>query len=208
MDEPTVEKVVKVAVKRRPDPTAEPVAKNKRTTVGRAAPTEKNLSIIPVLQDAEPISVVPAESPSAQRRQAPKRKLILQAEPDEEETEKEIVVVETEDKDKEEPIEMETAEKKADEEVIDFEDTEPLSKVLNLTETSLSDEESKPIDDILRQIPEDMMLPSILAEEPTRIVFGHGIEIKEVDWYKATLLKIDPMDKGKAPLGGDQGKSG
>ncbi|KZV28022.1 myosin-17-like [Dorcoceras hygrometricum] len=53
-------------------------------------------------------------------------------------------------------------------EAIDFEDTEPLRKVLEITETSMSDEESMSIDDILR-LPEDMMLPSVTAEEPTKI---------------------------------------
>ncbi|KZV38211.1 putative galactose-1-phosphate uridyltransferase [Dorcoceras hygrometricum] len=38
------------------------------------------------------------------------------------------------------------------------------------------------------------------VEEPTRILFNHGIEIREVDWYKATLPKIEPADKGKEPL--------
>ncbi|KZV22637.1 hypothetical protein F511_13096 [Dorcoceras hygrometricum] len=77
-DEP-VEKVVKKApVKRRPAPAvAEPTAKKKRTTMGRDAPTENNLAIFQVIQDVEPISIVPATSPSARRR-APKRKLVLQ----------------------------------------------------------------------------------------------------------------------------------
>ncbi|KZV30630.1 clathrin assembly protein-like [Dorcoceras hygrometricum] len=43
-----VEKVVKAAVKRRPAPAAEPVAKKKRTTVGRPTPKEKDLSIVSV----------------------------------------------------------------------------------------------------------------------------------------------------------------
>ncbi|KZV20305.1 putative rhamnogalacturonate lyase B [Dorcoceras hygrometricum] len=142
-EKPVVEKVVKAAVKRRPAPAAEPVAKKKRTTVGRAAPTLKYLSIVPV-----------------------------------EVTDKE----------------------KRDVEVIDSEDTEPLSKVLKLTATSMFDEESLPIDEILKQIPEDMMVPSISAEEPTMIKFGRGIAFKEVDWYKATLPSIDSAANGKEPL--------
>ncbi|KZV44648.1 splicing factor 3B subunit 1-like [Dorcoceras hygrometricum] len=42
----------------------------------------------------------------------------------------------------------------------DSEDTEPLSKVLELTDKSKSDEESMPIEDILKQIPEEMVTPS------------------------------------------------
>ncbi|KZV52900.1 splicing factor 3B subunit 1-like [Dorcoceras hygrometricum] len=59
----------------------------------------------------------------------------------------------------------------------DSEDTEPLSKVLDLTEKSKSDEESMPIKDILKQFPEGMMLPSLTDAEPTRIKFGLVIEI-------------------------------
>ncbi|KZV34461.1 hypothetical protein F511_21236 [Dorcoceras hygrometricum] len=66
---------------------------------------------------------------------------------------------------------------------------------------SSSDEELLSIDDILKRIPGDMMLPSVLAAEPTKIKFGLGISIPGVavgDLYKASLPKI--ADKGKAPL--------
>ncbi|KZV52450.1 hypothetical protein F511_20644 [Dorcoceras hygrometricum] len=46
--------------------------------MGRASPAEKVLSIIPVVQNPEPISVVPAVTPHAQRHRALKRKLVLQ----------------------------------------------------------------------------------------------------------------------------------
>ncbi|KZV26450.1 hypothetical protein F511_36142 [Dorcoceras hygrometricum] len=74
------------------------------------------------------------------------------------------------EKEKEKETEKEAADKrKKVENILDSEDTEPLSKVLELTETSMSDEESMSIDDILRQILEEMMLPSVMAEEPTKI---------------------------------------
>ncbi|KZV35448.1 splicing factor 3B subunit 1-like [Dorcoceras hygrometricum] len=85
----------------------------------------------------------------------------------------------------------------------DSEDTEPLSKVLELTDKSKSDEESMSIEDILKQIPEEMMLPSVTVAEITRIKFGLGIEIpgvNEGDWYKASLPRIATSDKGKAPF--------
>ncbi|KZV16026.1 hypothetical protein F511_18535 [Dorcoceras hygrometricum] len=172
MDELAVDKVVKAAVKRRPGPAAEPVAKKKRTTVGRAAPKEKDLSIVPVVQDAEPISVLPAGSPTVQTRKAPKRKLILQEETYEEEPDK---------KDEE----------KQDKETTTSEDTEPLSKVLRITETSVSDEESMAVDDILRKIPEDVMLPSTVAEEPTQIKFHahHVALIKLLEQLRQHKLK-------------------
>ncbi|KZV43720.1 hypothetical protein F511_44233 [Dorcoceras hygrometricum] len=80
----------------------------------------------------------------------------------------------------------------------DSEDTEPLSKVLELTDKSKSDEESMSIEDILKQIPADMMLPSATATEITRIKFGFGIEIpgvNEGDWYKASLPRIATSEK-------------
>ncbi|KZV19219.1 Nucleoporin autopeptidase [Dorcoceras hygrometricum] len=117
VDEP-VEKVVKKAVtKRRHAPTAdEPIAKKKITTLGRAAPAKKNLAIVPVVQNPEPISIVPAVSPSVRRLKAPKRKLVLQNESDEETDENTIeqVIAETAEieemeTDLEEPVVMETA---------------------------------------------------------------------------------------------------
>ncbi|KZV57785.1 splicing factor 3B subunit 1-like [Dorcoceras hygrometricum] len=89
----------------------------------------------------------------------------------------------------------------------DSEDTEPLIKVLELTDGSKSDEESMSIEDILKQIQEGMMLPSFTAAEPTRIKFGRGIEIPEVsegDWYKASLPRIATTEKGKVPLVEDE----
>ncbi|KZV20693.1 putative protein phosphatase 2C 49-like [Dorcoceras hygrometricum] len=199
-----VEKMVKKAAeKRRPAPAVvETAAKKKRTTVGRAAPTEKNLSIIPVVQNPEPISVVPAVTPRAQRFRAPNRKLVLQDKLDDETVEniiKQVITkttkIETEEMETVEPVVMETIaietdetesrigvssinnydefisfkvlsneegplveKEKEKEKIIDSEDTEPLSKVLELTEPYLSDEESMSIDDILKPILEEMML--------------------------------------------------
>ncbi|KZV26251.1 hypothetical protein F511_19827 [Dorcoceras hygrometricum] len=65
-----------------------------------------------------------------------------------------------------------------------------------------SDEELMSIDDLLKRIPGDMMLPSVLAVEPIKIKFGLGISIPGVangDLYKASIPKIALTDKGKAP---------
>ncbi|KZV41246.1 hypothetical protein F511_28661 [Dorcoceras hygrometricum] len=63
VDEPVETVAKKAATKRRPAPAVvEPAANKKRTTVGRAAPAEKNLAIVTVAQDVEPISVIPAVS--------------------------------------------------------------------------------------------------------------------------------------------------
>ncbi|KZV54963.1 hypothetical protein F511_32035 [Dorcoceras hygrometricum] len=233
LEVPVDKMIKKAATKRRPAPVVvEPAAKKKRTTVGRAAPAEKDLSIVPVVQNQEPISVVPIVIPRAQRRRASKRKLVLQSESDDETVENiikqvltetaEIEIDETEsridvssitnyDEDSslkvlsnEEGSLVETEKEKEKEnekeKIIDSEDTEPLSKVLVRTETSTSDEESMSIDDLLAQIMKEMMLPSVTAAEPTKITFGTGIEIREKDWYKASLPQIDVADKGKAPL--------
>ncbi|KZV53037.1 hypothetical protein F511_16299 [Dorcoceras hygrometricum] len=169
-DEPVAEKVVKAAAKRKLAPIAEPAAKKKRTTVGRLL---------------------------AQRR------LWQETTDKEESVEKETV--ETESR-----IDVSAISKYDD--VISFKvlsnEEGPLVETEKKDEetekeasaTSMSDKDSMSIDDILMQIPEDMMLPSVTVEEPTKIRFEHGIEIKEVDWHKATLPKIDPMDMGKAPL--------
>ncbi|KZV14816.1 hypothetical protein F511_40924 [Dorcoceras hygrometricum] len=81
-------------------------------------------------------------------------------------------VVETENEKDKETESVATDKGKSVEKIIDSEDTDPLSKVLELTETSTSDEDSMSIDDILRQIPEEMMLPSVTAEEPTKENFN------------------------------------
>ncbi|KZV56783.1 hypothetical protein F511_19442 [Dorcoceras hygrometricum] len=72
-----------------------PAVKKKRTTMGRAAPVEKDLALVTVAQDAvpiqivEPISVVPTELPHAKKCKAPKRKLRLSTGSDDEIVEKE-----------------------------------------------------------------------------------------------------------------------
>ncbi|KZV25596.1 hypothetical protein F511_33980 [Dorcoceras hygrometricum] len=202
-DEPEGPVAKKAATKRRPAPAVvEPAAKKKRSTMGRVAPAEKGLAKIPVVQDSE-ISLVPAATPKAQPA-------IETGEPG---LEKPVVVeitgtaaVETEEeKETEKAKEIEPVATKGMslDKFTDSKDTEPLSKVLARTEKSKSDEESMPINDLLAIIPANMMLPSVTAEEPTKIKFGLGIEIPEVndgDWYKASLPKIAITDKGKAPL--------
>ncbi|KZV43621.1 hypothetical protein F511_00172 [Dorcoceras hygrometricum] len=198
-----VEKVFKkAAAKRRSAPAVvEPTAKKKRTTVGRAAPTDKDLSIIPV---------VIAETAEIETDETENRIYVSAITNDDEVISFKVLsneegpLVETEkEKEKEKETEPVDADKeKSFEKMIDSEDTEPLSKVLELIETHSSDEESMSIDDILKRIPEEMMLPSYTAAEPTKIKFGHSIQIIEKDWYKASLPTIDLADKGKAPLVG------
>ncbi|KZV19982.1 hypothetical protein F511_27657 [Dorcoceras hygrometricum] len=248
VDEPVVKKAT--PKKRLAPAVGELVAKKKRTTVGRAAPAEKDLTMIPVVQ--EPISIVPAATPKSHRRRAPKRKLTLQKGSDDEIVDNivhqviaDTTEIETGEPDVEEPVVTETTktatvetesridvssitnydeepvvgteeEKEAEKEkeiepvategmsldkFTDSKGIEPLSKVLARTDKSTSNEESMPIDDLLAMIPADMMLPSVTAEDPTKIIFGLGIEIpgvNEGDWYKASLPQIATTDK--APL--------
>ncbi|KZV44883.1 hypothetical protein F511_33046 [Dorcoceras hygrometricum] len=63
-------------------------------------------------------------------------------------------------------------------------------------------DESMTLDAILSAISDDLSLPSTFGEI-TPILFGKSISIPGVDegdWYKASLPKIHPVDKGKAPL--------
>ncbi|KZV29669.1 hypothetical protein F511_15477 [Dorcoceras hygrometricum] len=83
------------------------------------------------------------------------------------------------------------------------EDTGSVSTALELNVSTTSDEESMSLEDILKKIPADVMLPSVTAAEITRIRFAPSIEIPGVhegDWYKASLPQSSTTDKGKAPL--------
>ncbi|KZV44039.1 hypothetical protein F511_16600 [Dorcoceras hygrometricum] len=198
VDEP-MEKVVKnkAVTKRTPAPTAdEPVAKKKRTIVGRAAPAKQNLAMVTVAQYVEPISVIKETTEIAEEETDFKEPVVVETAGTDPVTteiridvsaitnEEEEHLFETEcenEKEKEKEIEPVADKGMSLEKIIESEDTGPLSKVLELTATSSTyDEESLSIDDLLAQIPEDMMLPSTIAAEPTRIKFGLGIEIKGV----------------------------
>ncbi|KZV48340.1 hypothetical protein F511_24446 [Dorcoceras hygrometricum] len=68
-------------------------------------------------------------------------------------------------------------------------------------------EEHMSIDDLLMQISNDMLLPSVAAAEITKIRLGASISINEVqecDWYYASLPRISTHDKGKEPLEEDE----
>ncbi|KZV31967.1 hypothetical protein F511_39006 [Dorcoceras hygrometricum] len=68
-------------------------------------------------------------------------------------------------------------------------------------------EEHMSIDDLFMQISEDMMLPSVIAADITKIRLGGSINIHEVqerDLYYASLHRISIHDKGKEKLEGDE----
>ncbi|KZV25871.1 hypothetical protein F511_29297 [Dorcoceras hygrometricum] len=69
------------------------------------------------------------------------------------------------------------------------------------------EEEHMSIDDLLLQISDDKMLPSVTAAEITKIRLGESIsinEIKEPDLYFASLPHISSHDKGKEILEEDE----
>ncbi|KZV45268.1 hypothetical protein F511_16851 [Dorcoceras hygrometricum] len=73
----------------------------------------------------------------------------------------------------------------------------------NLEQCNPTDEEQMSLDDLLMQISDDMMLPSVTAVEITKIMSDLPVKINEVqehDWYYANLPKISATEKGKAPL--------
>ncbi|KZV53583.1 hypothetical protein F511_41057 [Dorcoceras hygrometricum] len=70
-----------------------------------------------------------------------------------------------------------------------------------------STEEHMPIDDLLMQISEDMLFPSVTAIEITKIRLGESLNIHEVqehDLYYASLPRISIHDKGKEKLEEDE----
>ncbi|KZV40559.1 splicing factor 3B subunit 1-like [Dorcoceras hygrometricum] len=300
VDEPVVKK--KAASKRRPAPTVgEPVTKKKRTTVGIEAPIYKNLSLVTVAQDVEPISTVPTLTPRASRRRAKKRKLVLQTGSDDEIIDSIIhqviadtTAIETGEQDLEELVIKEIAEKEIDfvepgitrsaeiemeqsiavndeddnfdraeneiarkmasftapkqflkeplrsgedanmygfklpskiieteeetenkdkeiepvvtagmslEQISESEDTTPLNKALELTEKpSTSDEELMSLEDLLKQIPNDMLMASVTAAEPTKIKFGKGFKFGRWICTRPVFHKLLPMTRGTSLL--------
>ncbi|KZV35944.1 hypothetical protein F511_32396 [Dorcoceras hygrometricum] len=215
----------KVASRKRPAIAVDaPVLKKKWTTSGKAVPKAKDLAIVSVALDAEPIqtvgptSAMPAVHPPAPKRKAPKRKLRLTAVSGDEILAKEQavedavlqqetttsvddvdniilrVIVETTQ------MESRVMEPEVAGEIVtgtDFEEqVDPRTEDI-VVETS---EESMSIEDLLQHIRGDALLPSVLSAEPTRIKFSNGISIPRVavgDLYKARLPKIALADKGK-----------
>ncbi|KZV45370.1 Splicing factor 3B subunit [Dorcoceras hygrometricum] len=224
-------KVPKRKLKKRPATTVEaPVVKRKRTKTGRASPEAKSLVLLTVAQEVVPIKMVSVVTPPTQKRKVPKRKLklsvgsddeIVEKEPDVEnvvEKQREKTTADDVDKIIDQDLERSIADNDEDDN-LDGDENEIARKMASfaapkqlLKEPLRSGEDDdmsgakQPIhalEDILMQIPEDMMLPSMTAAEITRIKFGLGIEIlgvSEGDWYKASLPQIDISDKGKAPL--------
>ncbi|KZV35940.1 nuclear matrix constituent protein 1-like protein-like [Dorcoceras hygrometricum] len=94
-----------------------------------------------------------------------------------------------------------TEERVADEQTLEIVDE--IGTVTAAVGSKQSAEEHMSIDDLLLQISNDMMLPSVTAVKITKIRLGESININEVqerDWYYASLPRISTHDKGKEPL--------
>ncbi|KZV49350.1 hypothetical protein F511_09257 [Dorcoceras hygrometricum] len=193
MDEPMEKMVKKAAAKRRPAPAVvEPIAKKKRTTVGREAPTEKNLEIVPVVQNPEAISVVLTETSTVEDVETDLEEPVVTENvvTDLVETESRIDVSDITNYDEEEPLVETETEKENDTKKEATVKRKSVAKIIDSIDT-----------ETLSKIPEEMMLPSVTAAEPTKIKFGRGIEIRERDWYKESLSQIDAAEKDIVAVG-------
>ncbi|KZV32763.1 pentatricopeptide repeat-containing protein mitochondrial [Dorcoceras hygrometricum] len=159
----------------------EQVVKKKRTLKVKAAPSKAKLELVSVALDAEPLQTVDLH-------------LLMMSTPSLSKT-----VVEKQ------PVQR-SAEKKKDADFGASEDLVLGKKNEGFLSTKPTDEELMSLDDLLMQISDDMMLPSVTAAEVTKIKFGLTVEIHEVqdtDWYYASLPKISAHDKGKKLLEAD-----
>ncbi|KZV57195.1 splicing factor 3B subunit 1-like [Dorcoceras hygrometricum] len=237
--EPVVEKPErkkKAVSKKRPAPTVESPATNRKKTTGKDTPAGKKLALVTVAQEVVPIQMIAADTPLALKRKIQRRDMeepsLTRSDDIAFEITERSSAVNDED-DNLDGAENEISRKMAsftapkqlpqeplrsgeDDDMSGFkqptkdvatmtesEDTGSMSKALELTVSTTSDEESISLEDILKQIPADVMLPSVTAAEITRIKFARSIEIRVVhegDWYKASLPQISTADKGKAPL--------
>ncbi|KZV22242.1 hypothetical protein F511_21393 [Dorcoceras hygrometricum] len=95
-DEPVVKKQAekkKAVSQKRSDPTIEsPVVKRKRTTE-KATPAATDLALVTVAQEAVPIQMISAVTPPAPKHKAPKRRLQLPVDSDDDIVEKELDVL-------------------------------------------------------------------------------------------------------------------
>ncbi|KZV16259.1 hypothetical protein F511_16065 [Dorcoceras hygrometricum] len=175
----------------------EQVVKKKRTLKGKAAPSKEKLDLVSVALDADPIQTVDPTSA------------------DDVDTIIEQVVSETTQTDQTEIAEREQPhETDVREETVDAgQVVEKADEIKHWFDLYYEEfiarhadrivESASETDEEQDTIPGDMMLPSVLAAEPTKIKFGLGISIPGVavgDLYKESLPKIALTDKGKAPL--------
>ncbi|KZV50559.1 Splicing factor 3B subunit [Dorcoceras hygrometricum] len=101
--------------------------------------------------------------------------------------------------DKEKEIEPVVTEELSLEKTTDIEDTEPLRKALELTEKpSTSDKNLMSLEDLLKQIPDDMMMPSVTAAEPTEDKLREQVIEEFVKFFNSfSLRRLAVLDSVK-----------
>ncbi|KZV38133.1 hypothetical protein F511_01660 [Dorcoceras hygrometricum] len=199
----------------------EQIVKKKRTLNGKAAPSKAKLELVSVALDAEPIQTV--DPTSADDVDSIIEQVVSETTCMDTEEELETVAFETSvetqrlktflEPEAAKGTEMGTVLKdhvvtQSDNILVVVTESPAATTAKEIVLAPVTDveqlsSEQMSIDDLLKRIPGDMMLPSILAAEPTKIKFGLGISIPGVangDLYKASLPKIALTDKGKAPL--------
>ncbi|KZV51367.1 hypothetical protein F511_37459 [Dorcoceras hygrometricum] len=232
--ETPVEVIIEVVSKKRPSVESDELVlpKKRRTTKSKASSSKASLNIVNIAQDVVPLQIVePTPAATAEKYPLPKRKskkrrLVLEetsklATDEEEQREQHLDEPEVGDIDfGDSPVNnADNFEQWLDESFEDFIETETVDKTEGSKEVAVAktpekavgrnqtDEELMSIDDILMQISDNMMLPSVTAAEVTKIRLGSSIEINEVrdsDWYYASLPRISIHDKGKEPLEEDE----
>ncbi|KZV46091.1 hypothetical protein F511_24715 [Dorcoceras hygrometricum] len=205
-----------VSKKRPATAAAEMVVKKKRTLKGKVAPSNENLELVSVAQEAVPLQVLKpiTDSPPKPKRKAPKRKLILPTGSADEIAKEETDILE-------DTAQLETDMGDTDETVVggstiqtsddfisgDFQlvtsEADLMIGVENDRDVERrTDDESMTLEEILSTIPAGSSIPSTTGEV-TKIQLGKSIQfrvVNEGDRYKASLPKISSAEMGKTPL--------
>ncbi|KZV32275.1 dystroglycan-like [Dorcoceras hygrometricum] len=206
-DETPVEVISEISGSKKRQATegnAPAIPKKRRTMKNKPSPSQSSLDIVNVTQDVVPLQIIdPTPAAAAVNSPVPKRKsrkrrLVLPTGSDDETMGTQELVKDTD----------EAAVKPTDEVDIIIEQVLEETLKLGVSENSKPvTEEDMSIDDLLLQISNDMLLPSITATEITKIRLGESIsinEVRECDVYLASLPRISIHDKGKAILEEDE----
>ncbi|KZV32669.1 hypothetical protein F511_16392 [Dorcoceras hygrometricum] len=172
--------VKRVVSKKRPaTAAAELVVKKKRTLKGKASPSNVNLDLVSVAQEAVPLQIIEDTA---------------QLETDMGDTDETVVGGPT--------IQSSDEFISGDFQLVTSEADRMIGVENDPDEERITDDESMTLEEILSTIPAGSSLPSTTGEV-TKIQLGTSIQFRDVnegDWYKASLPKISTAEKGKEPL--------
>ncbi|KZV49270.1 delphilin-like [Dorcoceras hygrometricum] len=213
-DETPVEVISEIAGSKKRQATEgnAPAIPKKRTTMkNKPSPSQASLDIVNVTQDVVPLQIIdPTPAAAAVNSPVPKRKsrkrrLVLPTGSDDETMD--IIIEQV----LEETLKLGVSEEEHggqgfDEATFADDFSQWLDDFVFRNSKPVTEEDMS-IDDLLLQISNDMLLPSITAIEITKIRLGESISINEVrkrDVYLASLPRISIHDKGKAILEEDE----